>query len=159
MKKYLAVLTVMIFALGMTSMVYAGSKNDAVPVSATVAANCTISGGSIAFGTLDAVTNSGGATATVTQPVIKCTKGASVAVTDDMGANEASSGVAPARMKKSDSSDYIEYAVTYATPLTGTGINSDIGATLTLAATIASGKLDDAPAGSYSDTLTLTVTY
>lgn len=157
MKKYLFVFAAMLFVIGLTSGAYAGTKTDAVPVSATVAANCTITGGSIAFGTVDAVTNASGATATVVNPTIKCTKGASVAVTDDMGANEASSGAAPARMK--NGSDYIEYAFTYTTPLTGMGMGNDIGSTLSLAATIAAGKLDNAAAGSYSDTLTLTITY
>jgi spore coat protein U-like protein len=76
-----------------------------------------------------------------------------------MGANEASPGFAPARMKDSGT-NYIVYSFNYTkTALTGTGITTDIGATLVLTGTLAAGALDNVPAGAYTDTLTLSIAY
>ena len=81
MKKYLAVLAVMIFVVGMTSTVYAATATDAVPVTATVKGSCKVTSvGAIAFGDVDAVTNATGKAATITAPDIYCTKGTSVTV-------------------------------------------------------------------------------
>lgn len=157
MKKYLVVLASMLMVLAMVGGAWAaGSKTDAIDVSATVATNCTISGGEIAFGTVDAVTDAGGKSATVIAPTIKCTKGASVAVTDDDGLYE--SGLNAPRMKNAGT-DYLAYTVSYNASLTGQGMNTDIGNSLNLTASLAAGALDDVPAGSYSDTLTITITY
>jgi len=156
MKKYLVVLASMLMVLAMAGGASAGSKDGAIPVSATVATNCTISGGSIDFGTVDAVTDAGGKSATVIAPTIKCTKGASVAVTDDDGLYE--SGLNAPRMKNAGT-DYLAYTVSYNASLTGQGMNTDIGNSLNLTASLAAGALDDVPAGSYSDTLTITITY
>jgi spore coat protein U-like protein len=158
MKKYLVVLTAMVMVIAMASGAYAaGSKTDAIPVTLTVATNCTISGGSIDFGSVDAVTDAAGGTATVTAPTINCTKGASVAVTDDDGVNE--SGVGAPRM--TNGTDYIAYTVSYTSSLTGDGMGAanDIGGDLSLAASFAAGALDTASAGAYTDTLTITITY
>ena len=163
MKKYLVVLAAMVMVIAMASGAYAAGvgspKTDAVPVTATVLNNCSITGGSIAFGSVDAITNAGVTTATVVQPTIKCTKGASVLVTDDMGANEAVAGTAPARMKDGGT-NYIVYSFNYTkTALTGNGITTDIGATLALSGILAAGALDNVPAGAYTDTLTLSIAY
>jgi spore coat protein U-like protein len=158
MKKYLVVLAAMMMVFAMVSGVYAaGSKTDAIPVTATVATNCTISGGSIAFGTVDAVTDATGKSATVTAPTINCTKGASIAVTDDDGTHE----LAADAPRMYNGTDYIAYTVTYSTPLTGDGMGvaHNIGGDLTLAASFASGALDAASAGAYTDTYTITITY
>jgi len=158
MKKSLVVLAAMMMVIAMVAGAYAaGSKTDAIPVTATVATNCTISGGSIAFGAVDAVTDAGGKAATVTAPTINCTKGASIAVTNDDGVNELVAG-AP---RMTNGTDYIVYGVTYVTPLTGDGMGAahDIGGALTLAANFASGALDAASAGAYTDTYTITITY
>ena len=153
MKKYLVVLASMLMVLAMAGGASAGSKDGAIPVSATVATNCTISGGSIDFGTVDAVTDAGGKSATVIAPTIKCTKGASVGVTDDGGTHFSTTP------RMSDGTNFLAYTVSYDTPLTGDGIKTDIGNSLNLTASLAAGALDDVPAGSYSDTLTITITY
>lgn len=160
MKKLMVVLAAVFMVLTMVSGSFAATKTDAIPVTATVTSNCTISGGSIAFGSVDAVTDAAGKSATVTAPTINCTKGASVAVSDDMGANEAVAGTAPARMSDG-SGNYINYSFSYTAALTGDGMGvaHDIGDDLALAASFAAGALDVAPAGSYSDTLTITITY
>lgn len=157
MKKSLVILAAMVMVIAMVSGAYAaGSKTDAIPVTATVATNCTISGGSIDFGTIDAVTDAAGGSATVTAPVINCTKDTSVAVTDDLGANENGTN---ARM--TNGTDYIVYSFTYTTPIIGEGMGvaHDIGDNLALSASFAAGALDLASAGAYTDTLTLTITY
>jgi len=158
MKKSLVILAAMVMVFAMVSGAFAaGSKTDAIPVSATVATNCTISGGSIAFGSVDAVTDATGKVATVVAPTINCTKGATVNVTNDDGGNELVAG-AP-RMK--NGTQYIAYTVTYASPLTGAdmGTTHDIGGALTLAANIPAGALDAAAAGVYADIYTITIAY
>jgi spore coat protein U-like protein len=159
MKKLMVVLAAMMMVIFMASGAYAAGvgspKTDAIPVSLTVANNCSISGGSIAFGSVDAITNSGGLTApTIVQPTIKCTKGATVTVTDNKGLRSPT----PA-MKLATGADLILYTYSYNTTLTGTGITTDIGSTLALTASFAAGALDAATAGVYADTLTLTIAY
>ena len=158
MKKYLVVFAATVMVIFIVNGAYAAGvgspKTDAIPVSLTVANNCSISGGSIAFGSIDAITNAGGKTATVVQPTIKCTKGATVAVTDDKGLRSPT----PA-MKLATGADLILYTYSYNTTLTGTDITSDIGSTLALTASFAAGALDAATAGVYADTLTLTIAY
>ena len=158
MKKKFVVLAAMMMVIAMVGGAYAGvgsPKSTAVPVTANVLNNCSISGGSIAFGEVDAITNALGLTApTIVQPTIKCTKNASVAVTDDKGLYF----LVKSRMKDSGT-NYLLYSYSYSTPLTGNGITTDIGSTLGLTASFASGALDNVPAGSYSDTLTLTIAY
>lgn len=157
MKKYLVVLAAMVMVIAMVSGVYAATQTDAIPVTATVTSNCTISGGSIAFGSVDAVGDAGGKAATVTAPTINCTKGASVAVTDDDGENE----LAADAPRMTNGTDFIAYTVGYTTPLTGEGMGvpQDIGDSLALSASFAAGALDLASAGAYTDTLTITITY
>ena len=159
MKKYLVVLAAMVMVIAMASGAYAAGvgspKTDAVPVTATVLNNCSITGGSIAFGSVDAITNAGVTAATVVQPTIKCTKGATVAVTDDKGLHFATTS----NMKLTTGADLIAYTYSYTTPLAGTGITTDIGGTLALTASFPAGALNSATAGSYADTLTLSIAY
>jgi spore coat protein U-like protein len=156
MKKSLVIMAAMVMVIAMVSGAYAAGpgspKTTAVPVTATVLNNCSITGGSIAFGSVDALTNASGASATVVQPVIKCTKSAVVAVTDDKG-------LRTNYTMKDAGTDVLVYSVAYTASLTGSGITTDIGSTLALTGSLAAGALDAIPAGSYSDTLTLTIAY
>jgi spore coat protein U-like protein len=68
------------------------------------------------------------------------------------------------RLKSVVGSDYIPYTLTYNTSaLTGQGKSTDIGGSgagnLAIVASIPAGALDNAPAGSYTDLVTLTITY
>jgi len=154
MKKYLAVLAAVGFVMTAVGAVYAGSATDAVPVSATVKAVCKVtSSGAIAFGDVDAVADAGGKSATITAPEIYCTKDASVTVTDDKGVRT--------DYTMSDGTNMLTYSVGYTSSLTGQGMGTSIGSAthLNLTGSLASGALDNVPAGSYTDTLTLTVAY
>ncbi len=155
MKKYLAVLAGMLFLAVTAGGAYAASPTAAVPVSATVKAVCKVtSAGSIAFGDVDAVVDASGKSATVTAPQIYCTKDASITVTDDKGVRT--------NYSMSDGgSNTLTYAVTYTSGLTGKGMGTSIGSSsdLNLTSSLASGALDNVPAGTYTDTLTLTVAY
>ena len=158
MKKYLAALAGVAFLAVTAGGAYAegtGTKPAAVPVSATVKDVCKVEDpGSIAFGDVDADTHSGEKAATITAPVIKCTKGAGVTVTDNKGVR------GDFTMIKGGASDTLAYKVNYTTTtITGQGIGTDIGSALNLTGSLESGVLANVPAGSYTDTLTLTVAY
>jgi len=161
MKKYLAVLAGVGFVIMAAGAVYAAeglSKNAAVDVGATVHAACRVdSVGAIAFSDVNAVDNAGGKEVTATDSQIFCTKGASVTVTDDTGL-----GVADYTMSDGGSNT-LKYAVTYTTGLTGQGMGTNIGqagaGNLNLKGQLAAKALDNVPAGSYTDTLTLTIAY
>jgi len=155
MKKYLAVLAGMAFLAVTAGGAYAGTADDAVPVTATVKASCKVTSvGAIAFGDVDAVTDAGGKNATITAPEIFCTKGASVSVADDKG-------IRGDYTMKDAGTNMLTYSVGYTASLTGQGMGTSIGSAtyLKLTGSLASGALNDVPAGSYTDTLTLTVTY
>ena len=124
-------------------------------VTGAVQNSCAVTGsGSLNFGTVDAVTHAGGAIASAALPSIVCTMGSPVSVTSDNGLNYSGS----LRMKDS-AANYINYNLSFTTPLTGAGGLTNIGGSLGLGATMPAGALDNAPAGMYSDTVTLTISY
>jgi len=154
MKKYLAALAGVAFLAVTAGGAYADPPTAAVPVSATVKAVCKVTSvGAIAFGDVDAVADAGGKSATITAPEIYCTKDASVTVADDKGVRT--------NYSMSDGTNTLTYSVTYTSGLTGKGMGTSIGSSsdLNLTGSLAAGALDNVPAGSYTDTLTLTVTY
>ncbi|MDX9821527.1 MAG: spore coat protein U domain-containing protein [Syntrophales bacterium] len=135
-----------------------GSIVASLPIGSVTAAvqnACAVTGGSsVSFGDADAVAHAGGKTASATPPTIRCTMGSTVNVTRDNGLNYSGS----LRMKDS-ASNYINYNLSFTTPLTGAGGVSDVGSSLNLGAAMPAGALDNAPAGMYSDTVTLTISY
>lgn len=158
-----AVTLVMVMAGGAYAAGVGSPKTTNVNATATVANVCKVAGsGTLAFGSLDAVTDAAGKTVNDTGTIsIMCTNGASVAITDDLGANESG---AQMRMNCTGvpctpGTDYINYSITYTTPLTGTGINNEIAGGLTLSGNIPAAALDDVPAGGYSDTIVLSIAY
>lgn len=123
-----------------------------VAVSATVVGNCKFnSGGSVSF-TLDPASTSN-ATGTVTQPTFFCTKGATYSIADDVGLNE--SGTIFRMTNGAAVAEFIPYSFTYTATGTGTGKNAPI--TLNIASTVNNADFVDASAGSYTDTVTLTI--
>ena len=160
MKKIYGVVAAVALVIAMAGAAVAGTTPSAVAASATVVAVCSAGGSpAIGFGSLDAVADAGGAAAVITAPTIYCTNGASITVTDDVGVNEAVPGSAPARLKSG--ANYIPYSYLYTGVLTGAGMATSIGGAgnLNITASIAAGALDNAPAGAYTDTLTLTIAY
>lgn len=164
MKKNLVILMAIAIVFAVGGVVYAASSTPQVNVSATISGLCTVSGsGTINFGTLNSIEHNAGVTATgVTAPSIYCVYTTPVTVTDDMGMHEAVSDTAPARMTDG-SGHYINYAFTYDSSLTGEGPSVDIGdggtGHLNLAASIPAGALTGAVPGSYTDVITLTISY
>jgi spore coat protein U-like protein len=124
-----------------------------VDVSATVVGTCQFnSGGTVSF-TLDPSIG-GLATGTVTQPQFWCTRNASYTITDDDGVNDVV--LTEHRMiDDATSTEYIPYTFTYTATGTGNGPTSPI--TMNIASTVAAAAYVNASAGSYSDTVTLTI--
>jgi spore coat protein U-like protein len=148
---------------------YAGSQTSNMAVSASVAANCTISAGALNFSAYDPiVTNASAAldgTATVT---VTCTSGASTTVTLGQGANADSGSTAAAPLRRMLSgSNYLSYALyqnagrttvwgdTAGTGVGHTGTGTATG--ITVYGRVAGGQ--NVPAGAYSDTVVATVTF
>lgn len=150
MKKSLVILAAMALVIAMVGGASAATTTDTIAATATITTSCSMTGGAIAFGTVDAETNAAGGTATITNPAIYCTNTLPVAVSDDKaGSSNMTDGAA----------HNIAYSFTYATSLTGGGTAVDIGASLNLAATFAAGALNALPAGTYSDSIVFTLTF
>lgn len=137
--------------LGMASAMAGGTA--IVAVSASVTGNCQFnSGGTVSF-SLDP-TSSSVANGTVTQPRFWCTKNATYAITDDLGLHE--SGVIYRMQHATTLTEFIPYTFTYTAAGSGLGKTSPI--TLNIAASVANADYVNAAAGSYADTVTLTIT-
>jgi spore coat protein U-like protein len=124
-----------------------------VTVSATVVGTCKFtSAGSVAF-TLDPSSTAVAAAGTIAQPTFWCTKGTSYTLTDNNGLY-VSAGAQ--RMKHASIAEYIPYTFTYTTSGLGTGPIAPF--TMDIASQVAATDYLNASAGSYADTVTLTIT-
>lgn len=146
---------------------YAATNTSNMSVSATVAANCSISAGALSFGTYDTVSAAAvDGTATISTT---CTSGSAATVTLGQGLNAAttSTDAAPLRQMKagtdvmayqlySESGRTTVWGNTTATgkATTGTGSNVDV----TVYGRITAGQ-NTLPAGSYTDTVVATITF
>ena len=150
----------------------AGTVSGSLPVSASVAASCKIASiNAIAFGSYDP------ANVNATTPLdaqgavnVSCTKGDAVSVTLDQGANAtaASTCVAPAR-QMADGTNRLAYNVYSDTGRTTawgcdttnsvafTSASASTPTTLTTYGRVPAGQ--DVPAGSYADTITVSVAF
>jgi len=163
MKKSLVVLAAMVMVIAMASGAYAaGTVQPSISATAKIDSKCVLGGSpAIAFGTLDA-TMTGPYTGIVTDPTLWCTKTAGATIT--VGDNGGKWGVANASWNlKSAAGDLIPYTLSYSKTLTGQGKSVEIGGQavggLKIAGSIAAGAIDITPAGDYSDTVLLTITY
>jgi spore coat protein U-like protein len=148
MKKSMVVfITLAVLATGGAAL----AATTTVVVSATVVGTCQFNNaGTIAFGTLNQV----GAplvTGTVTQPAFWCTNNAGWTMTDDSGVNKLVLGVP----RMTNGTDFIPYTFTYTA--SGSGAGKTTPTTMNIAATIPAGSYSDVSAGSYADTVTLTI--
>lgn len=151
MKKGLVPAMALGLVLALGTALWAGD-NATVSVSATVVGTCKFtSGGSVSF-TLDPSTG-GDVSGTIVQPKFWCTKGASYTISDDDGLYE--SGTTH-RMKHTSLDEYIPYTFSYTATGTGSGPSNPI--TLDISSKVVPADYLNAPAGSYSDTVTLTIT-
>jgi spore coat protein U-like protein len=143
MKKIISLLTAaaIITAAGAAM---AASKDATVAVTADVLAACSVTNGTLAFGSLDPTTaplvnaNSTGLSVT-------CTNGSTYTI----GYVSANGG------KLVNGANNFAYTATG--PAGGTG--SGVAQSITLAGSIAAGVYSTMPAGSYTDTITATFTY
>lgn len=163
-------------ALGLAawgSTALAATDSADLTVNATVQTACSIGAGTLSFGNVAlAVTAGAGTTGTTadadadsgTSVEIVCTNGSTATVTGGNGLNYSTGR----RMRIGATTDYMGYelytssarttvldADTGAIDYTGTGSNESV----TVYGRIASANLAAAKAGSYSDTVALTVTY
>ncbi len=150
MKKRLVVLAMVLgLVLGLAGVVVA-SDTATVAVSANVVGTCKfLTGGSVSF-SLDP-SSSGDATGTVSQPTFWCTNGSSYAITDDNGINKSGTTY---RMKDAGT-NYIAYSFTYTS--TGTGSGKGTTKTMNISSTVLNANFVNAVAGTYNDTVTLTI--
>jgi len=155
MKKWLVLAMVMGPVLALGGLAVAGDSNT-LTVSASVSGNCKFNSpnSTLAFGALDPnSTADASASASVT---FWCTKGSAYSISDDDGLYE--SGPNANRMRHAtDTTEYIPYSLGY-TPATGNGGGKTNPITLSISGTISNTNYVNALAGSYSDTVTLTIT-
>jgi len=144
-----------VIAVALVAMAGAAMAQDTatVAVSATVVGTCKFTaGGTIPFGNLDPSIGTN-QTPAVSQPTFWCTKGASYTITDDDGLY--ASGTNLNRMKHGTLAEYIPYSFTYLATGTGAGPGSVL--TMNIASTVLGSDYLNASAGTYSDTVTLTI--
>lgn len=126
-------------------------------VTATVAASCTISVTSMSFGTLSATANTD-ATATITT---NCTNGTSASITTDEGMNgnqnmdNGEGALIQYRVYRDSARTGMFGPLDTPILITGSGVNQ----TTTLYGRVTTNSVSNKPAGSYRDTLRLTITY
>jgi len=149
----------------------AATTTSAFQVTATVNANCSVSAGTLAFG---AYIPGAGDVANTSTISVNCTKGTTFNVGLDAGLN--ASGVIANRAMKSganplayqlysDTSHTIVWGNTVGTDtVAGTGLGMGDGSSGQVVSLPVYGQITDtanlaAAAGSYSDTVTVTVTY
>jgi len=151
MKKLVGLAMVLGLVLLLTGVSMAADSNT-VTVTANVVGTCKfLTGGTMAFGGLDPSSGAAKA-ATVTQPTFWCTKGASYTISDDLGMYEVG---AQRKVKHASLDEYINYSMSYT--ITGTGDGRTVTKTMDIAGTISFADYQDASAGGYSDTITLTI--
>jgi spore coat protein U-like protein len=152
MKKILmAVIAVAVVAMAGTA---AEADTAQVAVSATVTGTCKFTaGGTIPYGNLDPSVGTD-VPATVTQPRFWCTKSTFYTISDDNGLWE--SGTTH-QMKHASLTEYIPYSFSYTTTGTGLGAGPANAITMDIASTVLGADYINASAGSYADTVTLTI--
>jgi spore coat protein U-like protein len=152
----------------------AGTTTQTLSVTATVANNCAFTTNAVAFGGYDPVVTNATAALTATGSLlVTCTAGDSIAIGFDQGGNGTGSLTAPVRYMGSGG-NLLAYSLfwpsaagsggTATTTLWGTGGGTSFTYTATGAAqtinvfgSVAGGQ--SVPAGSYADTVNVTVNY
>jgi spore coat protein U-like protein len=141
------------------------TTNGNLPVSATISTVCTLSTSAVAFGTVSTI--SGSSVDAAGGIDVTCTNGASWTAAADVGSG---SGATFATRKMTSGSDLLDYTLYTDSGhsnvwgdgssgnATFSGTGSGSSQSLTVYGRIAAGQTA-APAGSYSDTVAVTVTY
>jgi len=151
--------------LAVTAPASAATVSGSLPVSATVTANCTLSTSALAFGSVNTISGSnvdgtGGLT-------ITCTNGTAWAASAGIGAGTGASFTSRRMTAGANLLNYNLYTSNAYSTVWGDGTSSTatIGGTgsggaqsVTVYGRVASGQTS-VPAGSYADTVAITVTY
>lgn len=168
--RMLPVVGAVALALGLASSVDAAVATSNLSVTASVAANCTITTSPVAFGAYDPVSTNASAALNGTGSVsVTCTSGASTTVTLGQGGNAdtGSTTAAPLRRLKDAGTNFLSYALySDAGRTTVWGDTAPTGAAhtgdgtlhaLTVYGQIPGGQ--NVPAANYSDTVVATITF
>jgi spore coat protein U-like protein len=149
--------------LGLANMAGALGTHQ-VNVSASVLGICTIidASSTLAFGTLNPATG-GTVNATGSAASFRCTQGQTFTITSDDGTNESAAGGGNNRMRLTgavgagctNAFECIRYTLNHTTTGTGTGLLTNISFGVTGSTTLV--DYQGAAVGSYTDTVTLTV--
>ncbi|MGQ9638573.1 MAG: Csu type fimbrial protein [Thermodesulfobacteriota bacterium] len=148
------VMLVMVLGLVLFSGVAFGADTNIVNVSATVVGTCKFlsATSNLEFGDLDPSSGSNKTASTEVQ--FWCTKNASYTITDDDGLYE--SGANQNRMRHENLTEYIPYNFSY-DPTSGQGQGRTTPITLGIKGEVLFKDYQNAAAGPYSDTVTLTI--
>ena len=161
----LAAAAAALLALGQ-SPAFATTATNPLAVSATVSNNCTITTGTLAFGTYDALTANASANLDQTGTFsITCTKGTPYTVSLSLGAH--ASGTTRRMVNASDATAFLTYEIyndsfggtvwNGTNMVGGTAASKNTAITLTAYGRVPAGQ--DAAQGAYSDTVVETVTF
>ena len=141
MKKYVLAALTCLAGVALAGSAFAATAN--LDVSATVSATCAIQGGTLDFGSLDPTT-APLVNATSTGVTVTCTNNTAYTITDSLTSHAG---------QLSDGSGHnIPYSISY----TGSGTGDGTAHAVDITGTIAASTYNTMPAGSYSDTVTLT---
>jgi spore coat protein U-like protein len=125
---------------------FAASKSATVAVDATVLAACSVTNGTLAFGSIDPTTAPAVGPTPSTGLTVTCTNGSAYTIT--YASTNAS--------KLSNGTDSFNY--TY-TPVTNGGTGTGTAQDIVINGSIAAGAYSTMPAGTYTDTITATFNY
>lgn len=153
--------------LALAGTVHADTRTNTFEVTATVARNCLITAGTLNLGTFDGTNDLDTASSTVS---VRCTAGTPFSVGLSTGLHSAD--FAARKLKKTDGTDTLTYNLYTNESRTtvwnetdqvggGLGLGMSLGnaVPLTVYGKLVAAGNEDAPQGSYSDTITATVTY
>lgn len=166
MKKIFKVLTAMAM-VGVMAVPARAEQTANLEVSATVAANCTITTEALSFGSYDPIVANKSTALTGSGSVkVTCTNGSPVTITLGQGSNAdaGSTDAAPAR-RMTNGAAFLAYALFSAPEVVwgnteGTGVADEgtgVEETLTVYGEVAANQ--NVPTGSYADTVLATVTF
>lgn len=166
MRYQLTAVAAVLAAIGTASPALAQTATSTLDVSATVTANCTVGTSPVAFGNVDVTSGSnidgtGGVS-------IVCTSGTAWATSADAGAGTGASLATRKMANGANLLNYVLYTDSSRTSVWGDGVGgttstfsgtgSGSAQASTIYARVSSGQTS-LPAGSYADTVTVTVSY
>ncbi len=161
MKKLLLAAAVVVIGIGLAGNTIAGTVNPLVSVAATVSAKCTYMNPGALTINIDP-TLSGAQNMTVTQPQVKCTNKRTVAISAASAGSSSTSttGTLTGSLTQTGVSS-IPYTFTFAPTPVGNGFGSGADLAINIAGSVleADAQAAQYADGSYTDTVTLTVTY